>query len=171
MTIFQYLNRFILASIVLAGIAACEKPLNSGEKKSETQNNTAELSLTVYKNAQCKCCNKWITHMQNVGFHINISEPDDLNVVKDRYGIQQKYQSCHTAVMEHSGAVFEGHIPAFLVKRFLKEKPVGAKGLSVPGMPIGSPGMEMGDRRDPYDVLLLMEDGSSSIYAHIDDRH
>lgn len=168
MTAFQYLNRLFLAIIVLAGMVACEKPVNSIEKKSEKKNDPPELSLTVYKNPQCKCCNKWISHMQDAGFKINVSEPDDLNVIKDRYGIQKKVQSCHTAVMEHSGVVFEGHIPAFVVKKFLKEKPVGAIGLSVPGMPIGSPGMEMGDRRDPYDVLMLMEDGSYSVYEHID---
>jgi len=171
MTTFHYSNirvlfRLFLASIVLVGIVAYEKPANSSEKKKDT----SALSLTVYKDPSCKCCKRWISHMKDAGFQISVRQPSDLNAIKDRYGIKKKYQSCHTAVRESSGAVFEGHIPASVVKRFLKEKPAGAKGLSAPGMPMGSPGMKMGNRRDPYDVLLLMEDGSSSIYEHINGK-
>lgn len=171
MKTFYYLNtrilsRLFLASIIVAGIVAFEKPANSSEKKKDTSG----LSLTVYKDPSCKCCSKWISHMKDAGFKIGVRQPSNLNAIKDRYGIKKKYQSCHTAVRESSGAVFEGHIPASVVKRFLKEKPAGAKGLSAPGMPMGSPGMEMGSRRAPYDVLLLMKDGSSSIYEHVNGK-
>ena len=119
-----------LLIFMLAAMAACEKPTEANKQ----QNDNPALSLTVYKNAQCKCCGKWVSHMQRAGFHINVSEPKNLNAIKDRYGIEPTYRSCHTAVERDTGYVFEGHIPAPVVQRFLKEKPAGAKGLSVPGI-------------------------------------
>ena len=86
--------------------------------------------------------------------------------LKAEQGILPQYQSCHTGVSK-DGFVFEGHIPVDIVKRFLDNPPTDAIGLAVPGMPMGSPGMEMGDRRDDYDVLLLKSDGSSIIFEQI----
>ena len=86
--------------------------------------------------------------------------------IKQRFGIAPQYQSCHTGVSA-DGFVFEGHVPARLIKKFLAEKPAGAIGLAVPGMPIGSPGMEMDERITPYDVLQLNKDGSTSVYSHV----
>lgn len=127
---------------------------------------SATPALNVYKSPTCGCCTLWVDHMDANGFSSNIHHPDDLNQVKEKYGIAPKFQSCHTAVTAE-GFVFEGHIPAAVIKRFLAEKPKGAIGLAVPGMPVGSPGMEMGTRFSPYDVLLLKKDGSSSVYTRI----
>ncbi len=124
------------------------------------------MQLEVYKSPTCGCCEEWISHLQSHGLKSNIHHPDDLNAVKNRYKISPKYQSCHTAVSP-DGYVFEGHIPAPVITRFLAEKPRGAIGLAVPGMPVGSPGMEMGERFTPYDVLLLKSDGSSEVYIRI----
>ncbi|PUA30417.1 MAG: metal-binding protein [Cellvibrio sp. 79] len=124
------------------------------------------MQLEVYKSPTCGCCEEWISHLQSHGLKSNIHHPDDLNAVKNRYKISPKYQSCHTAVSP-DGYVFEGHIPAPVITRFLAEKPEGAIGLAVPGMPVGSPGMEMGERFTPYDVLLLKSDGSSEVYIRI----
>jgi hypothetical protein len=122
--------------------------------------------LEVYKSPTCGCCEEWISHLQSHGLKSNIHHPDDLNAIKNRYRISPQYQSCHTAISP-DGYVFEGHVPAPLITRFLAEKPEGAIGLAVPGMPVGSPGMEMGQRFTPYDVLLLKSDGSSEVYFRI----
>lgn len=119
-----------------------------------------------YKSPTCGCCGDWADHMTDHGFRATVNHPEDLNAIKLRHGIAPEYQSCHTAVFEGDYA-FEGHVPARYVKRFLAEKPEGAVGLAVPGMPLGSPGMEVGDRFTPYQVLMIMEDGSHRVYADI----
>jgi hypothetical protein len=124
------------------------------------------IALDVYKSPTCGCCEDWITHVDANGFRSTIHHPEDLNAVKQRFGIAPQHQSCHTGVSS-DGFVFEGHIPARLIKKFLAEKPAGAIGLTVPGMPIGSPGMEMGERVTPYDVLQLNKDGSTSVYSPV----
>ena len=97
---------------------------------------------------------------------------DNLNPIKSKYNIEGRYQSCHTGVVvtEKGDYVFEGHIPSEYVTQFLANPPEGAIGLSVPGMPAGSPGMEVGDRKDYYQVLQLNTDGSSSVYAHVNQK-
>ena len=127
----------------------------------------ADEALTVYKNPGCGCCSVWADRMKEAGFSVSVTERSAQNGDKWLVGLQAEHQSCHTAVSE-SGYVFEGHIPASIIRRFLDEKPADAKGLSVPGMPVGSPGMESGNRRDPYDVLLLKTDGTVEVFAHID---
>lgn len=122
--------------------------------------------FTVYKSPTCGCCAAWVDHLGAHGIGSQIEHPADLNAIKERYQIALRYQSCHTAVSPE-GYVFEGHIPADVIQRFLKEKPADARGLAVPGMPLGSPGMEMGDQFTPYDVYLLKQDGSVAVYAHI----
>ena len=124
--------------------------------------------FTVYKDPQCGCCSKWAEHMDQFGFDLSLENTNSLQLIKARYGIGPRYSSCHTAVEQHSGYVFEGHIPANLIQRFLEERPENAIGLSVPGMPVGSPGMEMGDRHQPYEVLQLNNDGTANRYAFID---
>ena len=123
--------------------------------------------LDVFKSPTCGCCGKWVSHIEENGLVAKTYHPDNLNLVKQKLGIAAEFQSCHTGVSKE-GYVFEGHIPADVMQRFLAEKPKGALGLAVPGMPMGSPGMEMGERRDSYDVLLLMKDGTASVYQHIE---
>jgi len=122
------------------------------------------IPLDVYKSETCSCCEKWISHLESEGFHATAHHPTDLNAEKIKRGIAPRFHSCHTAVSA-DGYVFEGHIPALVIQRFLTEKPQGAIGLAAPGMPMGSPGM--GNHLDPYDVLLLKADGSSSVYTRI----
>ena len=118
--------------------------------------------VVVYKNESCGCCGNWVEHMQSHGFHVTVHDVDNLNPVKERVGVPPRMGSCHTA--EVGGYFVEGHVPAAEVQRLLAEKPQ-AKGITVPGMPVGSPGMEVGDRVDPYQVLLVHLDGSTSTYA------
>ena len=124
------------------------------------------LSLDVFKSPTCGCCQKWIDHIELSGFKATAHDTDRLNQIKTERGILPQYQSCHTAISKN-GFVFEGHIPAAIVKQFLDNPPKDAIGLAVPGMPMGSPGMEMGNMRDDYNVLLLKNDGSSDIYEQI----
>lgn len=130
---------------------------------------TDESAMTVYKTPSCGCCQKWIDHIEKNGLSSTTISLDDLAPIKSRLGIQGRYRSCHTGVVlgEAGEYVFEGHVPSKYVKQFLQNPPKDALGLSVPGMPIGSPGMEVGDRKDYFQVLLLKIDGSYSIYAHV----
>lgn len=125
-----------------------------------------DVVLDVYKSETCGCCVGWIEHMDEHNFHSNIFHPADLDGVKEKLGIKREWASCHTAVTKE-GFLFEGHIPAKFISQFLANPPENALGLTVPGMPIGGPGMEMGDRFTPYDILLMFKDGSSKIYASI----
>ncbi len=125
-----------------------------------------DATLNVFKDENCGCCVGWIDHMQGAGFASKINHPRDLNGVKEDLGVLPKWQSCHTAVTK-GGYVFEGHIPAKYIEQFLASPPEGALGLAVPGMPLGSPGMEMGGRFTPYDIVLMNKDGSSSVFAHV----
>ena len=125
------------------------------------QKASAEPEMTVYKSPTCRCCGKWITHMEENGFKVKAVDVIEMNVVKEKYGIKRNLASCHTAIID--GYFIEGHVPASDVKRLLAEK-IDSKGLTVPGMPIGSPGMEMGDRVDPYQVLSVKSDGSTEVF-------
>ena len=105
--------------------------------------------------------------MKQNGFSVKANDVDNMNPIKERVGIPAGMGSCHTG--EVAGYFIEGHVPAEDVRRLLHEKP-DAKGLTVPRMPIGSPGMEAGDQREPYDVLLVHKDGSTSVFAHHGDK-
>jgi hypothetical protein len=118
--------------------------------------------LVVHKSATCGCCKVWVEHMRKHGFATKVHDVDNMNPIKERVGIPYGMGSCHTA--EVGGYFVEGHVPAEQVLRLLKEKPK-AKGLTVPGMPIGSPGMEQGDVKQPYEVHLVHPDGTTSVYA------
>lgn len=119
--------------------------------------------LVVTKSPTCGCCHLWVEHMQKAGFRVEVHDVDNINLVKERVGVPFGKGSCHTA--EVGGYFVEGHVPAEDVKRLLAEKP-NAKGLAVPGMPAGSPGMELPDGRvQPYVVELVAHDGSTSPFA------
>ncbi len=118
--------------------------------------------LVMYKTPWCGCCGDWGDHARANGFEVVEHDLEDLTGTKRRYGITDRLASCHTAVVE--GYVVEGHVPAREIHRLLRERPQ-ARGLTVPGMPIGSPGMEQGDRVDPYDVLLIDQNGGVSVFA------
>lgn len=117
-------------------------------------------TIEVWKSPDCGCCAEWVKHLQANGFKVKVNDTGN-NAVRARLGMPSKLGSCHTAQV--GGYVIEGHVPAPDIKRLLAEKPA-ALGLAVPGMPIGSPGMEMGDRRDPYDVLLIGRDGGTRVF-------
>jgi hypothetical protein len=125
--------------------------------------------VQVWKDVSCGCCHDWIVHMKANGFEVRAYDEGNA-AARHRLGVPQKYGSCHTALVD--GYAIEGHVPAREVQRLLRERP-SAVGLVVPGMPIGSPGMDTpayGGRRDAYAVLLLAADGSTTVYASYSAR-
>lgn len=121
----------------------------------------ASPTVKVYKSATCGCCDKWVDHLRANGFVVDAINVDNVVEHKYRLGLPPGLGSCHTA--EVDGYLVEGHVPAREIRRMLKERPK-ARGLAVPAMPMGSPGME-GPRKEPYDVLLIHANGDTSRYA------
>lgn len=124
----------------------------------------AENSVEVWKSATCKCCINWVKHLEANGFavKVNAADPSMLERIKRQSGIGETIASCHTAKI--GPYVIEGHVPAPDIKRLVAEQP-DALGLTVPGMPVGSPGMEQGAETEPYDVLLINKDGTTAVFA------
>ena len=127
------------------------------------------LRIDVKKTATCGCCQAWVNHLKQSGFHVATENMAYglLARFKRKHGVGVPYQSCHTGRI--AGYTIEGHVPAEDIARLLKQRP-DAVGLSVPAMPIGSPGMEVGSRRDAYDVLLLKKDGTSEVFASYTEK-
>ncbi|MGA0610483.1 DUF411 domain-containing protein [Caldimonas sp. KR1-144] len=119
-------------------------------------------AIHVFKSAYCECCAAWVEHLRGAGFTVKVTVVDDTTAARKRLGMPDAFGSCHTASV--AGYVLEGHVPAAEVKRLLATRP-DAIGLAVPGMPVGSPGMEVGTRQDPYDVLLVGRNGRSTVFA------
>lgn len=160
------LGTFLLGSTLL--LSACSES-SATDAATDADLERAVVELDVYKSPTCGCCSSWIEHADTHGFHSSIRHPDNLNAVKDDFGIPPRFRSCHTAVTKE-GYLFEGHVPAKLVQRFLDAPPEGALGLAVPGMPAGSPGMEMGDTFQAYPVVLLYKDGRFELYDKIEEQ-
>jgi len=143
-----------LAAAIAAGVA-------SGAGASSA----AQPLVEVWKSPSCGCCGDWIQHLKASGFQVKVNDVATAVPVRARMGVADRYGSCHTAVV--GGYALEGHVPAREIRRLLRDKPA-AVGLAVPGMPIGSPGMDgpvYKGRRDPYDVLLLDRSGGAKVYA------
>lgn len=167
--LYLYFRHISCALVLVFCMVACDTHSVDGPVKAPDEslaNNTNAHTLTVYKSPNCGCCGEWVEHIKQHSFNAAIEHPEDLNTIKDQYGIKPELQSCHTAVTS-DGYVFEGHVPARYIHQFLEAPLENALGLSVPGMPLGSPGMEMGDRFTPYDILLVNKDGSSEVYISV----
>jgi hypothetical protein len=120
----------------------------------------AGAKMQVYKTPTCGCCGKWVEHMRTAGFEVSVQEVPDTTPFRRKAGVPDELQSCHTAVV--NGYSVEGHVPAADIQRLIQSR-AKAKGLAVPGMPMGSPGME-GQRSDPYSVMLFDAEGKASVY-------
>jgi len=119
------------------------------------------VSIKVYKTPTCGCCKSWVEHLEQNGFKVEVMDMPDLSSVKAKYGVKPELQACHTAIV--GNYVVEGHVPADLILKMINEKPAIA-GIAVPGMPMGSPGME-GGTKESYTVLSFDSTGKSSVYA------
>ena len=175
------MTRLALTLAAVLSLTACR--IDAGEASDPappvpTEAASAELPapaadaplLTVYKSPTCGCCSMWVRHMQEAGFRVESHDRTDMATVKDSLGVPSDLASCHTGVVQSADGseryVLEGHVPAEQVRRLLADAPE-ARGLSVPGMPIGSPGMEQGDLRQPYDVLIIGPSGEAAVYEHV----
>ncbi len=118
--------------------------------------------IVIYKDPSCGCCTAWVEHLRASGFTASVRERVDLRRTKAELGVPEHLQSCHTATIEDY--VIEGHVPAADIRRLLAERPK-ARGVAVPGMPVGSPGMEQGAEREPYNVILFQGDGADTIFV------
>ena len=147
--------------MVSVGLVAC-----SGNRKSDrggSDSNAGAISVTMYKNPGCECCTKWARHLEANGFAVTEEPTPQLQVIKAQNDVPYDMGSCHTAII--GDYTIEGHVPVSDIKKLLREKP-DAAGLAVPGMPIGSPGMEIPGRApEAYNVYLFNENGSRQVYA------
>ena len=155
----RMLKKYLSVLIFILALSAESSDLN-------IQNMNSHMGLLVHKTPTCGCCKLWVNHMEGNGFTINTQDHQSLMKIKDKLKIEPQFRSCHTAVSA-DGYFFEGHVPSKYVSQFLKENNPNAIGLSVPGMPLGSPGMEVEGRFTPYDVLIHFKDGTSKVYAEV----
>ena len=170
------MTRSILSVTAVALLAACggaDAPDESAAASAEpTPVMAASVidgdlpTILVYKTEGCGCCNGWVEHLRAAGFEVDARNVLDLMSVKRDAGVPVDHSSCHTGLVD--GYVVEGHVPADIVKQMLAERPDIA-GIAVPGMPIGSPGME-GRGARPYEVRAFTSQGVTSVYAEVDPR-
>jgi len=129
----------------------------------ETESNySGKTEMTVYRSPNCGCCGVWVDHAKKHGFKIEDIKTEEMEAIKQQHNIPAELASCHTTVID--GYVMEGHIPADDIKRFLAEKPDDLIGLAVPGMPIGTPGMEARDIKQPFQVLAFNDKGEVEVF-------
>jgi hypothetical protein len=151
----------LVAALTLAGGVAV---LVARTASVRTATAAAKPTVAVFKSPTCGCCAKWNTHMTAAGYAVTSTDRPDMSAVKDEQHVPAALRSCHTALV--AGYVLEGHVPADAVDKLLAEKPAGVVGLAVPGMPMGSPGMESADgSKTPYNVMAFTKDGQSRVYV------
>lgn len=153
--------RFRMLAALAGGMTIATLAAVAQAPRTQAQKPAAGV-MTVYKTPTCGCCSLWIDHVKAAGFEVRAVDLEDLTEVKQASGVPMRLRTCHTAVVD--GYVVEGHVPADLIRKMLAEKP-GVTGIVVPGMPIGSPGMEQGNQKDPYEVLLFDKTGKTTVYA------
>ena len=158
----------LLFGLLITGLlVACG---DGSESPKATDSFVADADLlTIYKSPTCGCCSQWIEHLEAKGFETNAKDVTEMSLIKEHYRVADNLRSCHTAVSKQ-GFVFEGHIPARFIQQFLATPPADALGLTVPAMPVGSPGMEVDDKFMPYQVLLMKKDGSVEVYADVQNQ-
>lgn len=153
----------VAAGLVTTGLAAAGALALS---RRDARVTASFPTVTVYKDPDCGCCTAWAAHLRREGFVTELVDTRELDEVKRRFGVPDELASCHTAII--GGLIVEGHVPALALKRFLSEKP-DATGLAVPGMPIGSPGME-GGKPEAYEVVLFGGSRRRTFMRFVGDR-
>jgi hypothetical protein len=145
-----------VAVLVVAALSSASAP------SSPSSSRFSPPSITVFKDPNCGCCKAWIEHLRAHAFTVTAKDTSDISAPKRTGRVPEQHYSCHTAFV--NGYVIEGHVPAADIQRLLDEKPKIA-GIAVGGMPIGSPGMEVGNRKDKYDVIAFNRDGTTRVFA------
>jgi hypothetical protein len=159
------LVQIVPTALFVGLLTACSStPSAPRSAEAPTPAASAPRLVVVHKSPTCGCCSKWEDHLRASGYTVESRLSDDMPAVKAEAGIPSDLASCHTATI--GGYVVEGHVPADAIDRLLRERPE-AKGLTAPGMPPGSPGMEAPGHEKPFDVLLLKHDGSTEVFQHV----
>lgn len=155
-----------LSSVLLVGCGPAETQKETRRASAIDPGRLADtaLTMTVFRDPNCGCCESWATAARQAGFDATLVNSDDMSDVKRRLGVPEALASCHTTSV--GGYAIEGHVPLADVKRLLAERPAGIKGIAVPGMPAGSPGMEMPDGiKEPYQVLAFDASGATRVFS------
>lgn len=164
-------RRLIGGGAVLGGLMLVGCSPSGGQKSASIDNTSADqaspatqkAAMTVYRDPSCGCCEAWAGIAEDAGYQVTLLDDNDMTAVKQRLGVPPQLASCHTAIVEDY--VIEGHVPLDQVARLLREQPSDIRGIAVPGMPIGSPGMEVPDgRTEPFQVIAFDATGRTSIY-------
>lgn len=134
--------------------------VNVGLIQAQSNKADAKIDIEVHRSPTCSCCGKWVEHLKQSNFNVKEFVSDDVQAIKDQYGITKELASCHTALV--NGYVIEGHVPADDIKTLLKNKPK-VVGITVPGMPSGTPGMEMGGKKEAYQVISFDKNKQSQV--------
>ena len=148
---------------IFMGLIALPTPVQASLFNSETKRASSSMQMTVYRSPLCSCCSGWIDHLKQQGFQINDIKTEEIEAIKQKYHVPESLASCHTGLI--NGYVMEGHVPGDDIKNFLKQKP-NVVGLTVPQMPVGTPGMEMGNRKDPFAVLAFKKNGEVQVFKN-----
>lgn len=149
-------------NLVRIGLAIATVALVAAGGRALEAQRSGGTVIEVFKTPTCGCCSLWVKHLEENGFTAKVTNMDDLSAIKKKHGVPPRASSCHTAVV--NGYVVEGHVPAADIKRMLSERPAIA-GLAVPGMPVGSPGMEVGTTVQPYNVVSFDKTGETKVFA------
>jgi hypothetical protein len=150
-----------LRKTLVLGAALCALLLTTGAATPPASSSPKAPTITVYKDPSCGCCKNWIEHLIKHGYHVDAKDTPNMSEIKHTLGVPDGLTACHTAVV--NGYLIEGHVPAADIARLLREKPKVA-GLAVPGMPMGSPGME-GSQKQHYQVLSFDKNGKTKVFA------
>jgi hypothetical protein len=155
---YRYLARAVSVAVLATLVSASAPLVRSGSRADFAPS----INVTVFKDPNCGCCKSWVEHLRKHGFSVIVRDTSDVSGAKRAGRVPEQLKSCHTAFV--NGYVVEGHVPAADIQRLLTEKPKIA-GLAVPGMPVGSPGMETGGRVESYDVIAFNRDGTRRVFA------
>jgi hypothetical protein len=159
------LAMIVVVAIAILGILASTAPMSQAESIlpdiAVTTQITKVLKATVYRSPDCSCCGGWIKHLRAQGFKVNDFPTSEIEAIKQKLNVPDNLTSCHTAII--NGYVIEGHVPANDIKRLLQEKP-NVLGLAVPQMPVGTPGMETGNQKDPFTVFSFNRQNTVMVF-------
>jgi len=163
----NHLFKWSIAALAVLGLAACDAG-TTGSESASTKHSQAESShssskeVVMYKSPNCECCTGWADHLRKEGFSVAVEKRENMDAIKTKFGVSEKLASCHTAIVD--GYVIEGHVPAADVERLLKERP-DIVGLTAPGMPMKSPGMQkVGQEPQGYSVLAFDKAGKVTVF-------